>query len=100
MFTVSGPNLLRHAYLPPDGILKLNQMFSSAVKENDHFLTHSWLPHQELNAHRVVVLGSASNDVSIGDGARKQLVHIFEGPDAAYGASGPPISLGLKTSIA
>lgn len=96
MFTVSGPNLLRYAYLPPDGILKLNLLFSSAVKENDNFITHSWMPFQELGAHRLLALGAATDDG--GDGKR-QMLHVFEGPDAAYGASGPPIAVELKSTI-
>jgi WD40 repeat protein len=99
MFTVSGPNLLRHCYLPPDGILKLSHMFSAAVKENDNFVTHAWLPFQELNAHRVIALCAASEDPQYTDGSRRQLVHVFEGPDAPYGTSGPPIALELKTTI-
>ena len=50
MLTVSGPNLLRHAYLPPDGMLKLNHMFGSAVKENDNFLAHAWMPFQVIQS--------------------------------------------------
>lgn len=52
LFTVSGPSLLRLVYLPPDGTLKMQQIFSAAVKENDNFVSHAWFPYQELNAHR------------------------------------------------
>lgn len=99
MFTVSGMNLLRHAYLPPDGILKLNHLFSASVKENDNFITHCWMPFQELNAHRLIAIGGATDDAHSTDGSRRQLVHVFEGTDAAYGVQGPPISIELKNSI-
>ena len=46
--------------------------------------------------NRLIALGSPSDESSFD---KKQLVHVFEGTDAPYGSSGPPIELELRSTI-
>ena len=49
----------------------------------------------------MIAVGSPLDDLSSGDGGKKQTVHVFEGADGPHGSSGngPPISMEHRMAI-